>query len=343
MSQSLPSIKQSDRAQIMYVQPLLETLQENQFTTRTYNFPKPFENKPKVALSVLSYYSDIENQQQYILSVETVTLTSVTVKIQSVGTTFYELNIGILAVDYPQADVITKTLSSGVGGQLTQQHKVSNKILSYVTFFTSFYGSECVYLKFKLDSQQLDDYTIKVSANQISSQTLVSTNLKSPDTGFYGIKDMSIGSLFSFGIFFYPSNQNQPIQNGKYNFYTDKKRYFVYQAYSQVFDLLQLECPTGQYLYKQSCIISPYNGIYCLDNTKLCFDCDSSCLTCQDSATNCLKCVSPLYFYQNKCTSSIQQGTYCNENHICFACNQSCSTCINDTPLNSTNNAFLVI
>ncbi|EAR93938.2 H-type lectin domain protein (macronuclear) [Tetrahymena thermophila SB210] len=353
----------------MYVQALTDTLQKYQFTTSTFNFPKPFENTPKVLLSVQSYYSDIQIKQRYKLSIETVTLTSVTVKVESLGTKLYELNIGILAVDYPQSDVFTQILSSDTEGQLTSIHKVANKIQSYVTFFTSFQGSSCEYLKFNLDSQQLDDYTIKVSANsfkcigtiyyniliihydnnfpyapfyqyqnqifqdQINSENLVSTNLNSPDTGFYGIKDMSIGSWYSFGIFFYPQNQNQPIQNGKYVFHTDKKKYIIYQAYSQVFDLIQLECPRDYYLYKQSCIISPYNGIYCLNNPKVCYDCDSTCLTCQDSATNCLKCVSPLYLYQNKCSSSIQQGTYCDENHICLACNQSCSTCINNANL----------
>ncbi|KAL4512760.1 hypothetical protein ABPG72_017445 [Tetrahymena utriculariae] len=356
--------KQSDRAQIMYVSALSSTLSANDQITSTFSFLQPFQNIPKVILNVQSYYTYINFPQSYQLSVQAVTLTSVTVIIQSLGTEIYELNIGILAVDYPNIQTFSNTLTSGQSAV----HTVNQKIQSYVAFFTSFQASSCIYLEFNLDSSQQDDYSIQVQASSfnclssidynllviyydittfpdmpfysyksssfsdnINSNTLIKTNLKSPDTGFYGLKDMKIGSLFKFGIFFYPQNNVQPIQNGNYVFYTSKQSYLVYYANSQVFDLQKQECPPDQYLYKQSCITSPYNGIYCQNNPNVCFDCDSKCLTCQNSSTYCLKCVSPLYFYQNKCFDSIQPGTFCGLNNICQTCNQqSCSTCIGD-------------
>ncbi|EAR93939.2 H-type lectin domain protein (macronuclear) [Tetrahymena thermophila SB210] len=356
--------KQSDRAQIMYVQALSSTLSAYDQTTATFNFPQPFQNTPKVILNVQSYYTYINFPQSYKLQVQTVTLTSVTVKVESFGTDIYELNIGILAVDYPNALVFTKSLTSGQ----SVVHKVDQKIQSYITFFTSFQANSCIQLEFNLDSTQQDDQSISVQASNfsclssldynilviyyditnfpdmpfysykssifsdnISSENYVKTNLQSPDTGFYGLKDMKIGSLLKFGIFFYPSNQSQPIQNGSYVFHTSRGSYIVYYANSQVFDLQKLQCPPDQYLYKQSCIISPYNGIYCQNNPNVCFDCDSNCLTCQNSATYCLKCLSPLYFYNNKCFNSIQPGTFCDVNYICQTCNlSSCSTCIGD-------------
>ncbi|KAL4508738.1 hypothetical protein ABPG73_006124, partial [Tetrahymena malaccensis] len=358
------TIRQSDRAQIMYVQALTSTLSENSSTTNTFNFPQPFQNIPKAILSVQSYNSDITISQSYQLSVQAITQTSITIQVQSFGTKIYELKVGILAVDYPFVEVFSNTLNNGQ----TAIHKVAQKIQFYATFFTSFQANTCFKLEFNLNSSQIDDNNIQVGANNfkcvssvdynllvfyydinnfpempfysfkisqfsdnINSNTLVKTDLNSPDTGFYGLKEMKLGSWFQFGIFFYLSDQNQPIQNGNYVFYTSKGGQIVDYANSQVFELLKLECPPGQYLYKQSCITTPYNGIYCLNNPDVCFDCDSKCLICQNSATNCLKCASPFYFYQNQCFESIQPGTFCDINNICQTCNlQSCSSCMGD-------------
>ncbi|KAL4481598.1 hypothetical protein ABPG74_007687 [Tetrahymena malaccensis] len=356
--------RQSDRVQIMYVQALNQSLSKGDSVTNTFDFPKPFQNIPKAMLSIQSYHTNINIPQSFKLSIQSMTLNKITVKIESLETSIYELKIGILAVDYPFVEVFTNTLAP----KQTAIHKVDYKIQSYVTFFTSFQASGCVFLEFNLDSSQEDDYSIKVQAskfnclssldynllviyynitnfpdmkyyyyqfttfsNKIDSDIQVKTNLKSPDTGFYGIKDMCIGSVLSFGIFFNPSNQSQPIQNGSYSFYTDKKRYLIYYANSQVLDLLKLECPPGQYLYKENCIKSAYNGIYCKNNPNVCFDCDSKCLACQNSATNCLKCATSLYFYQNKCFYDKQPGTYCDDNKICQTCNlEVCQECEND-------------
>ncbi|KAL4508742.1 hypothetical protein ABPG73_006128 [Tetrahymena malaccensis] len=276
----------------MYVQALNDSLSKGDSVTNTFHFPKPFQNIPKAMLNIQSYHTNINIPQSFKLSIQNITLNTITVKIESLDTLIYELKIGILAVDYPFVEVFTNTLAP----KQTVIHKVDYKIQSYVTFFTSFQASGCVFLEFNLDSSQEDDYSIKVQAskfnclssldynllviyynitnfpdmkyyyyqfttfsNKIGSDIQVKTNLKSPDTGFYGIKDMCIGSTLGFGIFFNPSNQSQPIQNGSYSFYTDKKRYLIYYANSQVLDLLKLECPPEQYLYKENCIKSAYN------------------------------------------------------------------------------------
>ncbi|EAR93940.2 H-type lectin domain protein (macronuclear) [Tetrahymena thermophila SB210] len=354
----------------MYVQMLKDTLSQGDSITKTFSFPKPFQNIPKAILNIQSYHTNINFSQSFKLFIQNITLTSITIKLQSLDTTIYELKIGILAVDYPFVDVFNNTLTQ----KQIAVHKVENKIQSYVTFFTSFQASSCVFLEFNLDSSQKDDYSIEVKASEfnclnsldynlliiyynstnfpdmkfyyyqhtafsdnINSNTLVKTNLTSPDTGFYGIKDMKIGSLLSFGIFFNPKDENQPIQNGNYDFFTDKKKYIIYNANSQVFDLIKLECPSGQYLYKESCILQPKNGIYCQNNPNVCFDCDSKCVACEKSATNCLKCVSPLYFYQNKCFNDIQTGTYCDESNICHTCNLlACSSCVGNADFCTT-------
>ncbi|KAL4508739.1 hypothetical protein ABPG73_006125 [Tetrahymena malaccensis] len=381
----------------MYVQALSSTLSANSQATNTFSFPQPFQNKPKVILNVQSYHTYINFPQSYQLSVQTVTLTSVTVKIQSLGTDIYELNIGILAVDYPNVQVFTNTLTDGNAAI----HKVDYQIQSYVTFFTSFQANSCVFLRFSLDSTQQDDYSIQVKASNfnclssldynllviyynttnfpampfysykssifqdnVNSDTLVKTNLKSPDTGFYGLKDMKIGSLFKFGIYFYPSNQGQPIQNGNYVFQTNDGGYIVYWANSQVFDLQKLDtcigdanfctsCITQYYFYKNSCTQNQPNQTYCKYNPTLkyyeCFPCDGQCNKCTGPFYNqCSECVEKVYFYNSSCTVDQPEKTVC-PNYICQPCSnlcQTCSgvskdqclTCINNYSINLTTN-----
>ncbi|KAL4512761.1 hypothetical protein ABPG72_017446 [Tetrahymena utriculariae] len=347
----------------MYVQAVTSDLVENNQITFSSNFPQPFQNIPKVILSVQGFNFGIQSSQSYRLTIQSITLTSVTIKLQSIGTLIHKLNIGILAVDYPFVDVFTNTLDSS---RLNAFHQVSNIIQSYITFYTSFQATVTTHLGFQLDSTQIDSQHIQVTASNfngvtsidynllviyydinnfpdypfyafylkifsdnIDSNTLVQTNLQSPDTGFYGLKDLSLIAISTFSIFFYPTSSSQIIQSGNYVFYTKKNYDFVNFANSQVIDFIKLSCPLNQYLYKQNCIQAPLpNGIYCLSSPNVCYDCNSNCKTCQSSSTNCLSCQSNQYLYQNKCYSSIQDGTYCI-NYICQQCALQCKTCLN--------------
>ncbi|EAS07188.2 H-type lectin domain protein (macronuclear) [Tetrahymena thermophila SB210] len=182
----------------------------------------------------------------------------------------------------------------------------------------------------------LYDYQITNFDNIMSGTTLVSTKLQKPSTGFYGINSMNLKNSFkTYSIFFKLKDPQNPILTGQYQFSSEivKANNITFQTVSylnsQVFDLVKLICPEGQYLYNKSCILPSTEGVYCQNNPNICYDCQTNCKTCDTSANNCLSCKQNKYFFENQCYDNQQDGTYCI-NYMCYRCSKQCKQCQNN-------------
>ncbi|KAL4477987.1 hypothetical protein ABPG72_013395 [Tetrahymena utriculariae] len=314
---------QSDRAQILYVNAITKTVQNNDIETNTFQFAKPFKNIPKVILSVQSFnFGYGSSKQQYKLNLKNTDLNSVTVEVSSLdNSVILDLIIGILAVDYPCVNVFKNTINQN---KPTAQHTIQYKIQTYAVFFISFLAESSSSLQFDLNNTQANDNTINIQAinlaavvsidynlivfycdntnfidspfyeyqinrfqNEMSKSTKVKTNLQTPSTGFYGINSMSLSNFVqTYSIFFKPTNANLPINNGYYDFSTQivKANNYTTQSVS--------------YLLSQN-----------FDLLKL-------------------VCPQNQYFYNKNCIQPTQEGMYCQNNpNICYNCDSNCKTC----------------
>ncbi|KAL4436189.1 hypothetical protein ABPG74_018173 [Tetrahymena malaccensis] len=316
---------QSDRAQILYVNAITKTIDQNNTETNTYYYAKPFSNIPKVILSVQSFnFGSMGTNQQFKLSLVSTDLNSVTIQVQSVeDSVILDLLIGILAVDYPCVNVFRNIVNVS---KPTSVHTIEQNIQNYIAFFTSFQGEITSQIQFDFNYTQIDNHTINIQAanfqgvnsidynlivfycdvnifkesslyefqtksfqNVIKGRTKVNTQLQTPSTGFYGLISMNLYNFVrTFSIFFQPTNKTLPISNGQYDFSTE---------------IVKQNNRTGQ-----------------------------SVTYLNSQVFDLLKLVCPVnqYFYNKSCILPTQEGVYCQSNpNICYDCDANCKTCQN--------------
>lgn len=111
-------------------------------------------------------------------------------------------------------------------------------------------------------------------------------------------------------------------------------------------DLCPTNCSTCELrnssVYCLSCLSGLMDNGACVQNcitygtvptNSMCSACDSTCLTCQGTATYCLTCPNTTeyrYFLTNKCYKICPDKYYNNENSFtCATCTYPCETCYN--------------
>ena len=110
-----------------------------------------------------------------------------------------------------------------------------------------------------------------------------------------------------------------------------------------------ITCASGFFLSGTSCGTTCTTGTFIMNNsTNTCDPCNSICLTCSITTTNCLSCSSPNVFYNGSCLSACPSGgTLAPLNGVCTPCDSTCLTCsltvTNCTTCNiSSANPFLM-
>ncbi|EAR89451.2 EGF-like domain protein (macronuclear) [Tetrahymena thermophila SB210] len=78
-----------------------------------------------------------------------------------------------------------------------------------------------------------------------------------------------------------------------------------------------------------------------LQRVPTCEQCSTSCLLCQDSPSNCIKCPSAQSLYQNTCIATCPAGYYKQmsidgKSSVCQQCYSTCKTCSDATQICST-------
>lgn len=89
---------------------------------------------------------------------------------------------------------------------------------------------------------------------------------------------------------------------------------------------------------KSTCPASYFGGVD-TSNNPICASCNSSCWTCNGTAsTNCLSCSGSNYLtYQGTvCVATCYDGQYASSNNLCALCSTNCKTC-SVTPTNCTS------
>ncbi|KAL4486105.1 hypothetical protein ABPG72_012158 [Tetrahymena utriculariae] len=87
-------------------------------------------------------------------------------------------------------------------------------------------------------------------------------------------------------------------------------------------------CQAGYYLYSGKCLSSQPDKTYC-DAQKLCKDCKSSCLACQNSP-DCTSCPKDQFLFNSECFISQPSNTFCKNQDtfkICQNCQNGCKEC----------------
>ena len=121
-----------------------------------------------------------------------------------------------------------------------------------------------------------------------------------------------------------------------------------------------LSCNTSTYLSvsKLACVAQLNNcanysgdGATCLSCdsnyfllNNVCYQCDSSCLTCEGSVTNCTSCTANYFLENNACVGECSIGYYfLVGSNICLNCDVSCLTCENTSTncISCANGTFL--
>ena len=118
------------------------------------------------------------------------------------------------------------------------------------------------------------------------------------------------------------------------------------------------ECEAAFFLLlsQTSCLTECPEGYWENDPANLCDDCDSTCLTCGTSATDCLSCTGNRFLQYDPATSSSVHECVLAENchsntyaHIvsktCKPCSSSCLTCFGalDTQCDSCQTSFFLL
>ena len=96
-----------------------------------------------------------------------------------------------------------------------------------------------------------------------------------------------------------------------------------------------LKCQSTFFILNGMCIKTCSSGYYSGKNENSlgesvdqCIKCDSKCLECSGSSTNCLSCLSIKYFYMNNCYDQCPVGFYNDDTtKTCKNCDETCRTC----------------
>jgi proprotein convertase subtilisin/kexin type 5 len=90
-----------------------------------------------------------------------------------------------------------------------------------------------------------------------------------------------------------------------------------------------ITCASGFFLDNVTCTPTCRAGTTIANNaTNTCDPCDSICLTCSVSTSNCTACSAPNVYYNGSCQSSCPAGgTLAPLNGICTACDATCLYC----------------
>jgi hypothetical protein len=107
------------------------------------------------------------------------------------------------------------------------------------------------------------------------------------------------------------------------------------------------ECQNSTIKYYSSdnttCLSGCTNGTYLF--VLFCKSCDTSCKTCQGTATNCTLCSGGLYLQNVTCVSSCSTGYKPTTDLICVYCGDNCGDGLtfntNVTQINGQANVFM--
>ena len=86
------------------------------------------------------------------------------------------------------------------------------------------------------------------------------------------------------------------------------------------------------FLQENTCLEECSDGLYYNEDEERCKLCDSTCLTCEETATKCTSCGIEPYLLLNEdtfnCVSSCSTG-YIDDpsNNLCLRCKEGCASC----------------
>ncbi|KAL4512756.1 hypothetical protein ABPG72_017441, partial [Tetrahymena utriculariae] len=326
--------RQSDRAQILYVQIVSSSTTQAQ---QTVNFPTPFQNTPKITYNILWINSNINGSVGFSLSTLQVSNTQVTVQIQAnSGHKLLNVKIGILATDYHNSIQFYGTFGSGGSKQFT----APRNILGYCAFVSGYKGSiafanmqfkfistisaDVINLKYSetlLGNMSSIDFNVLLiyedpsfdsllytflftNSNEInipispqSKKYQISTHLSNNDNVFYGLNYWYDASNSSFN---FEVDQQNPIliDSSNINLIIKSNVGYIPWVSISVFQLMMRTCPAGNF------IIIVANDYQCVSN------CSS---------------VNSQTYNDSQNTFPLQYNTYIM--YPCSQCNSACYGC----------------
>jgi proprotein convertase subtilisin/kexin type 5 len=104
--------------------------------------------------------------------------------------------------------------------------------------------------------------------------------------------------------------------------------------------LTLIEFSTSTRVLSSQCVLNCPTGYF--NNEKVCSLCNSTCVSCVNSANNCTSCQNGFYLFDFKCITNCPVGFYKSLiNNICLKCNSLCYDCLNSTFCNTCISPYL--